>query len=113
MKTLFYIHFNEQELLDHIEPLKKAGYEVAYHFTEGKAADFGDPLPDVFILSLDRVPSHAKAYAQWIWQAKKRQHIPIVFVGGKAEKVEPLQELFPKAHFCESKKLLTLLRSLP
>jgi hypothetical protein len=112
MKNLFYIHFNEQELLDRIEPLKEAGYKVGYHFTAGKAAQFGDPLPDVLILSLDRVPSHAKAYAQWFREAKKREHIPIVFVGGQPEKTGTFKELFPKAHFCESRHLLSTLKKL-
>lgn len=112
MKTLFYIHFNEQELLDRIEPLEKAGYHINAHFSTESTARLGETLPDVFILSLDRLPSHAKAYAQWITQAKKRQHIPLVFVGGKPEKTEPLQELFPQAIFCESKNLLSVLKNL-
>lgn len=112
MKTIFYFHFNEPELLDRIEPLKKAGYKVGSHFSTEKVAKFTEPLPEIFILSLDRLPSHAKAYAQWIWEAKKRQHIPIVFVGGQPEKVEPIKDLFPKAHFCESKNLLSTLKKL-
>lgn len=112
MKTVFYLHYNEQELLDRVEPLKKAGYQVGYHFTTGQAAKFGEQLPDVFVLSLARLPSHAKAYAQWIWETKKRQHLPIVFVDGTPEKTEPMQELFPKAIFCESKNLLSILKKL-
>lgn len=111
-KNIFYLHFNEAELIDHIEPLKKAGYQVNAHFSTENVAKFGAQLPDIFVLSIDRLPSHAKAYAQWIWEAKKRQQIPIVFVGGKPEKTEPLQELFPKAHFCERKNLLSVLSKL-
>ena len=35
------------------------------------------------MISLDRLPSHGRAVAEWLWEAKKRQHIPIVFLGGQ------------------------------
>jgi hypothetical protein len=112
MKNVFYLHYNEQELIERIASLQKAGYNIHSHFSTEKAAKFGEQLPDIFVLSLARLPSHAKAYAQWIWEAKKRQHLPIVFVDGVPEKVEPMQELFPKAIFCESKNLLSTLKKL-
>ena len=86
MKKIFFIHFNEAELKEKIAPLKKAGYKVDFHFSTETVADLKNNLPDVLVISLDRLPSHGKAYAEWMWEAKKRQHIPIVFYGGKPKR---------------------------
>jgi hypothetical protein len=47
-----------------------------------------------------------------MWEAKKRQHIPIIFCGGKPEKIIAVKEKFPKALFCSNEKLLTVLEKL-
>ncbi len=63
MKNVFFIHFNTETV-----------------------ADFKNDLPEALVISLDRLPSHGRQYAQWFLEAKKRQHIPIVFCGGLPEK---------------------------
>jgi len=112
MKRIFYIHWNEEELLKKIQPLTDAGYEVQYHFTSEVAADLKNPLPDVLVISLDRLPSHGKVYAEWLWEAKYRRHIPIIFCGGKPEKVLPIKKKFPRAVFCSNEKLVATLEKL-
>jgi len=112
MKNVFFIHWNEEELKDKIQPLKKAGFKVDYHFSSGTTANLKDNLPDILIICLDRLPSHGKAYAAWLWEAKKRQNIPIIFCGGKPEKIIPIKEKFPKAFFCSNDKLLFVLNKL-
>jgi len=112
MKKIFFIHFNEEELKEKIKPLKKAGYKVDYHFSTESTASLKENLPDVLVICLDRLPSHGKAYAEWMWEAKKRQHIPIVFSGGKPEKTEPLKAKFPKAIFCSNETLPATLEKL-
>ena len=112
MKKVFFIHFNEDELKEKIQPLKQAGYKVDYHFSTETVADFRDNLPEVLIVCLDRLPSHGRRYAEWLWEAKKRQHIPIIFCGGKAEKIITVKEKLPKAIFCSNEKLLTVLEKL-
>ncbi len=112
MKKVFFIHFNEAELKEKIQPLKKAGYKVDYHFSTETPADFKSDLPDILVISLDRLPSHGRQYAEWLWEAKKRQHIPIVFCGGKPDKVLILKEKFPKAVYCNNEKLLGTLEKI-
>ena len=112
MKKIFFIHFNEIELKEKIRLLKEAGYKVEYHFSIETVANFRDDLPDVLIVSLDRLPSHGTRYAEWLWGAKKRQHIPIIFCGGKPEKVITVKEKLPKAIFCANEKLLAALEKL-
>jgi hypothetical protein len=99
MKNIFFIHFNEKELKEKIQLLKKAGYSVNYHFSTETVADLKNYLPSALVISLDRLPSHGRQYAEWFWEAKKRQHIPIVFCGGEPEKISITKEKFPKAIF--------------
>jgi len=112
MRNIFFIHFNEAELKEKIQPLKKAGYNVAFHFSTETTADFKNNLSELLVISLDRLPSHGKAYAAWLWEAKKRQHIPIIFCGGKAEKVESIKTSFPNAIFCSNENLFKTISKL-
>lgn len=111
-KNIFFIHWNEAELKEKIVPLKKAGYKVSFHFNTETVADLRKELPDALIICLDRLPSHGRAYAGWLWEAKKRQHIPIVFCGGKPEKVELTRAKFPNALFCSNEALAATLSKL-
>ena len=112
MKKIFLIHFNEVEIKEKIQPLKLAGYNVDYHFSTETTANFKDNLPDVLVICLDRLPSHGSRYAEWLWEAKKRQHIPIIFCGGKPEKVIAVKEKLPHAFFCSNENLLATLEKM-
>ena len=112
MKKIFFIHFNEVELKEKIQPLKQAGYKVDCHFSTETTANFKDNLPDGLVICLDRLPSHGSRYAEWLWEAKKRQHIPIIFCGGKPEKVIAVKEKLPNAFFCSNERLLTTLEKI-
>jgi len=112
MKNVFFIHWNEEELKEKIIPVKKAGYKVGYHFSQETTANFKDNLPEALVICLDRLPSHGRAYAEWMWEAKKRQHIPIIFCGGLPDKVESTRLKFPKAIFCSNEKLVATLNKL-
>ena len=103
--NLFFIHWNEEELKEKIKPLKKAGHQVNFHFTTQSTADLKNNIPDALIICIDRLPSHGCAYAEWFWEVKNRQHIPIIFCGGKPEKIAPLKAKFSKALFCSNEKL--------
>lgn len=107
---IFYLHWNEDELKQRIQPLLKQGYHVSFHFNTLETAKF-DELPDIFVLSLDRLPSHSKAYAAWIFEAKKRQHIRLIFVDGKPDKVEQTKAKFPKAIYCTSDTLISTIKN--
>jgi hypothetical protein len=47
--------------------------------------------------------------AEWFWEAKKRQHIPIIFAGGQSDKVKATKAKFPKAIFCASEEVPAIL----
>jgi len=112
MKKIFFIHFHEVELKEKIQPLKQAGYKVDYHFSTESVADLRQDLPDVLVICLDRLPSHGRRYAEWLWEAKKRRHIPIIFCGGTPEKVLITKEKLPTAIYCSNEKLLATLEKI-
>lgn len=107
---IFYLHWNKDELEDRIKPLVSAGFEIASHWETETGAKIVEPYPAAFVISLDRLPSHGKAVAEWIWEAKKRQGIPIIFEGGKPEKVEAIKRKFPRAGFCKTGEVAEALK---
>jgi len=109
--TLFYLHWHKEELEERVAPLLSAGYSVSYHWSTEETAKL-EELPDIFIISLDRLPSHGRSYAEWLWEAKKRRHIPIIFAGGMFDKVETARKQFPRAVFCETPEVVTVIAKL-
>jgi hypothetical protein len=109
MAKVFYLHWNEAEVKERIAPLAKAGYEVTYHWSTAEHAKFGETQPEAVVISLDRLPSHGRAVAEWFWEAKKRQHIPLIFAGGQPDKVKATKTKFPKATFCATEEVAAVL----
>ena len=97
---VFYVHWNEAECKARATELRRAKHIVRCHWSTTAAADLKDQLPQALVISLDRLPSHGRAIAEWMWEAKKRQHIPIVFAGGAPDKVAATKAKFPKAVYC-------------
>jgi hypothetical protein len=131
MSKLFYLHWNAEELEPRVRGLEARGHAVVSHCTPGEPPRLGDAVPDAVIISLDRLPSHGRHVAEWFWESQKRRGIPILFVGGKPDKVAPIRAFvggkpdkvapiraqFLAAHFCASeevpKKLAELLATAP
>jgi hypothetical protein len=112
MAKIFYLHWNEAEAKARLAPLTKAGYEVTCHWSTEEHAKFGDALPDAVVISLDRLPSHGRAVAEWFWEAKKRQHIPIIFAGGQPDKMKATRAKFSKAIFCAGEEVPAVLERM-
>ncbi len=105
MARLFYLHWNQAELAARVKPLVAAGHEVHGHWSTDDHMRWGDFVPEVMIISLDRLPSHGRHVAEWVWEAKKRQSIPILFAGGKPDKVAAAREQFSLARFCATEEV--------
>jgi hypothetical protein len=110
MAKIFYLHWNEAEIKQRLAPLAKAGHEVIFHWSVEEHAKFGETLPDAVVISLDRLPSHGRAVAEWFWEAKKRQHIPIIFAGGQPVKVNAIKTKFPQAIYCATEEIPIILK---
>ena len=105
MARIFYVHWHEAEAMTHVRALAREGHKVECHWSTEEPPKIGEPYPDALVISLDRLPSHGKAVAEWFWEAKRRQSIPLVFAGGQPEKVAAMKAKFPKATFCAANKV--------
>lgn len=99
MMAIYYVHWNEVEAKAHAAELAGAGYRIQCHASAVETLRL-EELPDVLVVSLDRLPSHGRAVAEWFRTAKQRRAIPLLFVGGAAEKVAATRARFPEAVFC-------------
>jgi hypothetical protein len=68
-----------------------------------------DP-PTAFVIDLGRLPSHGREVAYALRQAKALRSIPIVFVDGAGEKVEPIRKALPDAVFASWEEIGSKLR---
>lgn len=105
MPRVFYLHWHEEELEDRLNELESKGFDAYGHWDTETHIRIADDLPDAAVVSLDRLPSHGRAFAEWLWEAKKRQHIPLIFAGGKPDKVEATRIKFPNAIFCRPEQV--------
>ena len=112
MARIFYVHWNEGEALERIAPMTEVGHDVRVHWSTDSSPSLKGELPDAVVISLDRLPSHGRAVAEWFREAKSRRHIPIVFEGGKPDKVLVAREKLPEARFCETGRVADMLEGL-
>ncbi len=80
----------------------------AHWSAQGSPRLNGD-ISDAVVISLDRLPSHGRAFAEWFRETKSRRCTPIVFEGGKPDKVEVAREWFPEAYFSEAGQVVGML----
>ncbi len=105
MARIVYVHWHEAELRERSDRLTLAGHEVIGHWSSGSHFRMEGSLPDAVIVSLDRLPSHGRAVAEWWRETKKRRSIPLYFVGGPAEKAAALLAQFPGTIGCAASEL--------
>jgi hypothetical protein len=112
MAKLFYLHWNETEAKERARQLRSAGHVVQVHWSTTQPPRLKDKLPEIAVISLTRLPSHGRAVAEWLWEAKSRRHIPLIFEGGATEKVAAIRSKFRNAHFCTAGRVGSLIKRL-
>lgn len=111
MAAIFYFHWNEAEALATARALRAAGHTVDYHATTGVAAK-PPPNLDAWVISLVRLPSHGRAYAEWLREARARDSVQLVFVGGAPDQVAATRARFPNETYCSADELPAVLDRL-
>ena len=115
MARLLYVHWNKEEALRTVRALRDAGHVVRYHCSTepGAGAEVWKSIkakpPDVLVVCLDRLPSHGRRVAAVTRETKRLHDLPIVFVGGAADKVAVAKKEFPSARFVSARRLLSVL----
>lgn len=107
MARVHLVHWHAAEAAAHARTIRALGHTVA-HEPITEAAVFkrirAKP-PDLFIICLDRLPSHGRTVAGYLREFKGTRSIPILFVGGAPEKVAKLKQTLPGAHHTSWQKL--------
>ena len=92
-------HWKSKEAGPLIAKLHAAGYEVV-HNAETQSPSVREIKESGFaavVIDLSRMPSHGKYVGAWLRGSKSTRHIPLVFVGGEAEKVAAIKKQIPDA----------------
>jgi CheY-like chemotaxis protein len=119
MPRVRLLHWNAQEAAAHIEILRRARHRVEYdeQFRPALMKNWRQSPPDAFVIDLSRLLSQGREIAIALRQSPSTRLIPIVFCGGKNEKVEELRKILPDAAYCTlpslSLTLETALRDPP
>jgi CheY-like chemotaxis protein len=100
MPRVRLIHWNASEAQTYIDQLRSLGHEVIFEeFDPDVLRRLKDNPPDAFIIDLGRLPSQGRDVALAIRMFKGSRRTPIVFVGGRPEKVARVKEKVPDALF--------------
>ena len=92
------IHWNEAEAAERGERLRTAGYEVEHRVPSPPSLrKLSGSGVGAFVIDLGRVPSQGRDLAVLLRQREATRRVPIVFVGGEAEKVESTRQVIPDA----------------
>jgi CheY-like chemotaxis protein len=111
VKTVRLIHWNNDEGLERRQQLEASGFDAAFEFGDGVTSMrlIRSAPPDAVVIDLSRIPSHGREVAQSLRSAKATRHLPIVFVGGEADKVKKTKQLLPDAVYTTWGRIKTAL----
>jgi len=99
MRRVRLFHWKSKEAEALIGRLRAAGFE-AVHNPETQSPSVRELKESgavAVVIDLSRLPSHGKYVGAWVRGAKSTRHIPLVFVGGEAEKVAAIKKQMPDA----------------
>ena len=103
MARIRLFHWKAAEAQATLDRLRTAGHEVDYQeqFLPALLSELKRSPPDAVLIDLSRLPSHGREVAVSIRGSKSTRHLPLVFAGGAAEKLEAIRTLLPDASYCE------------
>jgi hypothetical protein len=102
MQRVRLIQWKESEAEEKVECLKKAGYKVETSLLDNDSLrQMREDPPAAFVIDLDRLPSQGRDFALGIRIHKATRYVPLVFVGGKLEKVIGVKNLLPDAVYTQ------------
>ena len=98
MARVRLIHWNEAEAAERGGRLRTWGHEVVHEVPSSSSLrDLFDSRLDAVVIGLSRMPSQGRDVAVLLRKRQATRSVPIVFVGGEAEKVERTRQVIPDA----------------
>lgn len=104
-------HWKATEAGPLVAKLRAAGFEVV-HKPEARTStrELKQSGVAAVVIDLSRMPSHGKYVGAWLRGSKSTRHIPLVFVGGEAEKVAAIKKQIPDAAYASVTGICTALK---
>lgn len=102
MSHIVLVHWKESEAEERAAGLRSAGHRVDLFCRQNDLVGLRrlrDSPPDAVVVDLGRLPSHGREVGAWLRRGKTSRHVPLVFVGGKSDKVAETRKLLPDATF--------------
>lgn len=115
MGKLQLVHWNSTECEQLAAFLRQAGYTVDTTVPNGPPflRRLSEDPPDAVLIDLSRMPSRGREVAMSLRMRKSTRYLPLIFLGGEAEKVARIQQVLPDAHYSAWEQVLTTLQNLP
>lgn len=104
---VFLIHWNAGEVEGYAEKIRGWGWAVeteAEDGARGGKAIIMNP-PQAVVIYLTRLPSHGRETAHYLKERKSTRDIPVIFVGGEADKIEAVRAKVPGGVYVEEEDL--------
>ncbi len=113
MSRIRLLHWKSEEAQAAVQLLESGGFQVDYdaEYSSSRMREWRLNPPTAFVIDLTRLPSHGREIAIALRQSPRTRHVPIVFCGGEAEKLERIREALPDAAYCTTKNLLKTLKA--
>lgn len=102
MARVSLFHWNAAEAEERAHRLRRAGHDVDFHADNVDATvtrRVSASPPDIFVIDLNRLPSHGRELGVWLRRQKATRDVPLVFIEGDTEKTARVRELLPDAEF--------------
>ncbi len=99
MSTICLLHWNESEAAERLRRLCAAGYDAYHSMLAGPMlfSQLREKTPTAIVIDLARLPSHGREVGAALRATKATRYIPLVYVGGEADKVARIRLLLPDA----------------
>lgn len=111
MHSIRYIHWDPTESEERAAPIRSAGYDVdAGPASPSTLRELRSKPPAAVVIDLDRLPMQGRDVGVALRTYKTTRSTPLVFVGGKAEKVSRVKELLPDAVFSPWSRIRSALK---
>ena len=107
MSRILLVHWNQDEAKARARKLTGLGHVVETLSTTEAAGlrKVRASPPELFLIDLDRVPSQGREIGAYFRRQKATRNVPILFVGGDAERVEGARRLLPDVPFAQWKNI--------
>jgi len=104
---IFLVHWDKPEAEAHAKTLRAWGWNVDFEYEDGARAGAAIKLspPDAVVIYHTRLPSHGRATADYLAEAKSTRKIPLIFVGGEGQALEKTKAKIPNGEFISEAQL--------